>query len=188
MIIVLGVWWCAWFTRREIPFLPKAEVDLPRLNLKTVVMEMYQCMQNHSYLMLLIAFFFLSLNIGIYEMLNSFMLTFYWEFMPEQIRALGGGSRSGLWNQIKADVTGIRVVALSISAVASVGAMAIAAAAVGMAPNPSTAVERISKVQNEFVADPAETKKYREIFRLYTDLYANNEKLFDRLEKLKQYD
>ena len=108
-------------------------------------------------------------------------------FMPEQIRALGGGSRSGLWNQIKADVTGTRVVTLNISDVASVGAMAIAAAAVGMAPNPSMAVERMSKVKNEYVADPATTKKYREIFRLYTDLYAANEKLFDRLEKLKQY-
>ena len=106
---------------------------------------------------------------------------------PEQIRALGGGSRSGLWNQIKADVTGIRVIALNIPDVASVGAMALAAAAVGMAPNPSAAVERISKVQNEYVADPAKTEKYREIFGLYTDLYASNEKLFDRLEKLKQY-
>jgi xylulokinase len=107
-------------------------------------------------------------------------------FMPEQIRALGGGSRSGLWNQIKADVTGTRVVTLNISNVASVGAMALAATAVGMTPNPSIAVKRMTKVENEYVADPATTKKYQEIFRLYTDLYAINEKMFDRLEKLKQ--
>jgi len=41
-------------------------------------------------------------------------------------------------------------------------------------------------VENEYIADPATTKKYQEIFRLYTDLYAINEKMFDRLEKLKQ--
>jgi len=107
-------------------------------------------------------------------------------FMPQQIRALGGGSRSDLWNQIKADVTDTRVVTLNISDVASVGAMALAAAGVGMVPNPSIAVNRMSKVENEYVADPAITKKYQEIFHLYTDLYATNEKLFDRLEKIKQ--
>jgi len=107
-------------------------------------------------------------------------------FMPQQIRALGGGSRSGLWNQIKADVTDTRVVTLNISDVASVGAMALAAAAVGMVPTPTIAVKRMSKVENEYVANPESTKKYQEIFHLYTDLYATNEKLFDRLEKLKQ--
>jgi len=64
--------------------------------------------------------------------------------------------------------------------------MALAATAVGMTPNPSIAVKRMTKVENEYVADPATTKKYQEIFRLYTDLYAINEKMFDRLEKLKQ--
>jgi xylulokinase len=107
-------------------------------------------------------------------------------FAPREIRALGGGSRSGLWNQIKADVTGIRVVTLNVSDVASFGAMALAAAATGMAPDPSTAVRRLSKVRNEYTADPAVSDRYREIFQLYTDLYAANENLFDRLEKIKQ--
>ena len=91
-------------------------------------------------------------------------------FVLEEIRALGGGSRSDLWNQIKADVTGTRVVTLNISDVASLGAMALAATALGISPNPFIAVKRMSKVENEYVADPATTKKYQEIFRLYTDL------------------
>jgi len=106
-------------------------------------------------------------------------------FAPLEIRALGGGSRSGLWNQIKADVTGIRVVTLNVSDAASFGAMALAAAAAGMAPDPPTAVKRLSKIKNEYIADPGITDRYREIFRLYTDLYAANEKMFDRLEKIK---
>jgi sugar (pentulose or hexulose) kinase len=64
--------------------------------------------------------------------------------------------------------------------------MALAAAATGMAPDPSTAVRRLSQVRNEYTADPAVSDRYREIFQLYTDLYAANENLFDRLEKIKQ--
>lgn len=109
------------------------------------------------------------------------------KFVPHEIRALGGGSRSGLWNQIKADVTGIRVVTLNVSDAASFGAMALAAAATGMDPDPQTAVKRLTKVKNEYIADPGSMSKYQEIFRLYTDLYAVNEKMFDRLEKIKQY-
>lgn len=106
-------------------------------------------------------------------------------FAPAEIRALGGGSRSGLWNQIKADVTGTRVVTLDVSDVASFGAMALAAAATGMDPDPSTAVKRMSKTKNEYRADPVVTDRYREIFRLYTDLYDASEKMFDRLENVK---
>ena len=36
-------------------------------------------------------------------------------FAPLEIGALGGGSRSEIWNQIKADVSGIRVVTLNVS-------------------------------------------------------------------------
>jgi len=105
---------------------------------------------------------------------------------PVEIRALGGGSRSGLWNRIKADVTGIRVVTLNVSDVASCGAMALAAASTGMAPDPPTAVKRLSKIKNEYLPDPGNTDRYRDIFQLYTDLYRANEKLFDRLEKIRQ--
>jgi xylulokinase len=105
---------------------------------------------------------------------------------PAEIRAIGGGSRSDVWNQIKADVTGIRVVTVNVSDAASFGAMALAAAATGMASDPVSAARRLSKVKGEYRADPGNTDRYQEIFRLYTDLYAANEKMFDRLEKIKQ--
>ena len=44
---------------------------------------------------------------------------------------------------------------------------------------------RLSKIKNEYIADRGNTDRYREIFRLYTDLYAANEKMFARLEKIK---
>ncbi len=109
-------------------------------------------------------------------------------FAPYEIRALGGGSRSDIWNQIKADVTGTRVVTLNVSDAASFGAMALAAAATGRAPNPAAAVKHLSKINKEYTPDLGNTDRYREIFRLYTDLYAVNEKMFDRLEKLKKDD
>jgi xylulokinase len=105
---------------------------------------------------------------------------------PAEIRAIGGGSRSDVWNQIKADVTGIRVVTVNVSDAASFGAMALAAAATGMASDPVSAARRLSKVKGEYRADPGNTDRYQEIFRLYTDLYAANEKMLDRLEKIKQ--
>jgi len=107
-------------------------------------------------------------------------------FAPHEIRAIGGGSQSEIWNQIKADVTGMRVVTLNVSDSASFGAMALAAAAIGMAPDPETAVRRLSKIKKEYVADPRNTDRYEEIFQLYNDLYAANENMFARLEKIKQ--
>jgi xylulokinase len=107
-------------------------------------------------------------------------------YAPHEIRAIGGGSQSEIWNQIKADVTGMRVVTLNVSDSASFGAMALAAAAIGMAPDPETAVRRLSKIKKEYVADPRNTDRYEEIFQLYNDLYAANENMFARLEKIKQ--
>jgi xylulokinase len=107
-------------------------------------------------------------------------------FAPEEIRALGGGSRNRLWNQIKADVTGIRLVTLNVSDVASFGAMALASVAVGLQPDPETAVSQLSRVEDRYTADPAATERYQKIFSLYSDLYKSNEAMFARLEELRQ--
>jgi xylulokinase len=107
-------------------------------------------------------------------------------FAPEEIRALGGGSRNRLWNQIKADVTGTRLVTLNVSDVGSFGTLALASAAVGLQPDPETAVSQLSRVEDRYVADPAAADRYQKIFSLYSDLYKNNEAMFARLEELRQ--
>jgi len=107
-------------------------------------------------------------------------------FAPREIRAIGGGSRSGVWNQIKADVTGSRLVTLNVSDVASFGAWALAAAALGLHADPQTAVERHSKIVQEFEANPAVMPSYERVFSLYSDLYKNSETMFSRLEELRE--
>ena len=106
-------------------------------------------------------------------------------FAPREIRTIGGGSRSGVWNQIKADVTGSRLVTLSVSNVASFGAWALAAAALGLHADPQTAVERHSKVVREYRSNSAATPSYEKAFSLYSDLYKNSETMFARLEELR---
>ena len=106
-------------------------------------------------------------------------------FAVREIRAIGGGSRSPVWNQIKADVTGSRLVTLSVSDVASFGAWALATAALGLYADPQTAVERHSEIVREFKSNPTATPSYEKAFNLYIDLYKNNETMFARLEELR---
>lgn len=84
--IVLGVWVCAFFTLRHVKRLPQPPADLPPFRFKTVFVEVYGAFRNRSYLYLMAGYFFLSLTLGHAESTNTIMYTFYWEFVPDEIR------------------------------------------------------------------------------------------------------
>jgi sugar (pentulose or hexulose) kinase len=88
-----------------------------------------------------------------------------------EIRALGGGARSGLWNQIKADVTGIPYLTLESAESACLGAAILAGTGSGIWTDIGRACSRVVKVRERFQPDPAKSKVYDPVYARYISLY-----------------
>lgn len=95
-----------------------------------------------------------------------------------EIRALGGGARSPLWNQIKADVLGVPVVTLTTDEQACLGAAILAGTAVGLYSSPEEAAQKLVTVADRYEPDPAVKPIYDDGYELYVLLYDNLEELF----------
>ena len=85
----------AWFTRDQIPRLSKPGDDLPSFGLRSLVDEMWGCIRNPNYLMLLFGLFFLSATLGTRETLNAYLNLFFWELPETQIRYFAFASPPG---------------------------------------------------------------------------------------------
>jgi len=96
----------------------------------------------------------------------------------QEIRALGGGARSPLWNQIKADVLGRPVVTLTTEEVACLGAAILAGTAVGLYSSPEEAAQKLVVVQDRWEPDRANQPIYDHSYRMYVRLYDSLEELF----------
>jgi xylulokinase len=95
---------------------------------------------------------------------------------PAEIRSLGGGSKSSLWNQIKADVTGTPIGTMDIEEASLLGAAILGGCAVGIFPNPEAACAGLCR--NELF-EP--NKNNREV---YDESYSRYKKLYSALEAL----
>jgi xylulokinase len=96
----------------------------------------------------------------------------------DEIRALGGGSRSPLWNQIKADVLGVPVVTLAFDEQACLGAAILAGTAVGLYSSPDEAAQELVTVADRYEPDPDIRPTYDLGYELYVQLYEKLEELF----------
>ncbi len=107
----------------------------------------------------------------IMEALKNMGLTF------SKIRVSGGGSRSRLWNQIKADVLNLPVETLSTPETTSLGAALIGATSYGAYPNLKIASECSIKIKD--VVTPSDQRtEYEHIYPRYRDLYFSIKPLF----------
>ncbi len=88
-----------------------------------------------------------------------------------EIRSLGGGSRSPLWSQIKADVTKRPVYTMQNEEAACLGAAMLAGVAAGIYPDLKTAVAGMVALRDKLVPDAANSVPYDEAYRRYTGLY-----------------
>lgn len=88
-----------------------------------------------------------------------------------QIRALGGGSRSTVWKQIEADVTGLPVTTLQQPEAGALGAAILAGVGSGIWASPQEAVETTVKEARTFEPDPARREVYDTRFAQYVDAY-----------------
>jgi sugar (pentulose or hexulose) kinase len=97
-----------------------------------------------------------------------------------EIRALGGGSKSEKWNQIKADITGKVIVTTENSDAACLGAAILSGCAVGMFDNLEDAVGRMVKLKKRFIPNPAHAETYSRLFGEYVALYEALCPIFER--------
>jgi xylulokinase len=89
----------------------------------------------------------------------------------EVLRAIGGGARSARWLQLKADVTGIPVVAPRVIEAAALGAALLAGLGVGLYPSAAEASERCLHLAETYLPDPARHARYTRQYELYRQVY-----------------
>jgi xylulokinase len=95
----------------------------------------------------------------------------------------GGGSRSALWRQIVADVTGKTVVACREAETTSLGAGMQAAAVAGWYGSVREAAEAMSGVGARHTPDASAAARYDELFAVYREIYPRTAPLHEALQR-----
>lgn len=87
------------------------------------------------------------------------------------MRACGGPARSDTWNQIKADVTGFRVLVPAVLETAVLGSAMLGAVGIGAQADPRAAIRAMTRVDHELTPSPANLETYDRAYTAYTALY-----------------
>ena len=88
-----------------------------------------------------------------------------------EIRSIGGGSKSDLWNQIKADVLGVPVLLPKTSVGAVFGDAVLAGLGINIYRDAREFVRRAVSIKKEYLPEPHHTDFYSELYRLYRKIY-----------------
>jgi xylulokinase len=98
---------------------------------------------------------------------------------------MGGGSRSALWCQIVADVTGTNVTRASTTEATNLGAGILAAAAMGWYPSVREAAQAMTATERSFEPDSKTHQIYDRLYQdVYVGLFPAVQKYVDRLTEL----
>lgn len=97
-----------------------------------------------------------------------------------ELRSTGGGARSRLWRQIKADVCGLPVLTLSQPEAALMGDAILAAVATGAYPSLEEACQAMITIGERLSPDPKAHAAYETSYRNYCDLNDVLDPLFRR--------
>ena len=89
----------------------------------------------------------------------------------DELRAIGGGARSSLWVQLKADITGIPIVVPRITEAACWGAALLGGVGAGVFGSAAQAMEAMLHLEYRFEPDPARAARYEERYALYREVY-----------------
>ncbi len=89
----------------------------------------------------------------------------------DEIRAVGGGAKSPLWLQTKADVLGMPIVTLQCKEAGCLGAAALAAVAGGVYPDLKAAVDGMVRTERAYQPDTKNAARYDAQYEIYKSLY-----------------
>lgn len=88
-----------------------------------------------------------------------------------ELRVMGGGAKSRLWNQIKADVTGLQVNVPEITETTALGAAFLALAGIGAYATLAEASEAIVRIRESIDPDHQTESAYMESYERYRQTY-----------------
>jgi xylulokinase len=111
----------------------------------------------------------------------------YPEVEVEEIIVYGGGSKSVLWNQIKADVMGVPYVCLAREDLSALGAAVLAGYALGVYSDIAETAERFVKRTKRFGPRPEVHQFYRRYAEFYGRLLNHVEPAYDELATLVEW-
>lgn len=97
---------------------------------------------------------------------------------------MGGGSKSALWCQIVADVTGVAVVRSTSTEATCLGAGVLAAAAACWYPDAVEAAQAMTGTAERFEPNPHTQAVYDELYEVYRGLFPAVQPFVDRLTEL----
>lgn len=98
----------------------------------------------------------------------------------EEVICSGGGAKSPIWNQMKADILNKKTITTTNDQdAACLGAAIIAGKAIGLYKNVKDASEKVIKIKNEYLPNPENRKVYDNLYRKYTKLYESLVELFE---------
>lgn len=87
------------------------------------------------------------------------------------MRTCGGPARSDTWNQIKADVTGFRVLVPAVLETAVLGSAILGAVGVGAQPDLPAAIRAMTRIEHELEPRPEYAETYARVYATYIALY-----------------
>ncbi len=87
------------------------------------------------------------------------------------LHATGGGARSRVWMQMKADVLNVPVTALTTSEAGATGSAMLVGVALGLYPSLEAAAEKMVKVREVFQPRPDAHERYEAVYQRYKKLY-----------------
>jgi len=96
-----------------------------------------------------------------------------------ELRSSGGGSKSPLWNQIKADIIGRPLVTIKCSEAACLGAAILAGTAIGMFDSVEKACQSMAEEKARFIPGMDTREAYDTGYEDYKRLFSDLNGLFD---------
>jgi xylulokinase len=102
-----------------------------------------------------------------------------------ELRVMGGGAKSQLWNQIKADVTGLQVNVPHITETTALGAAFLALVGVGAYTTLTEVSEHVVKIREHIEPDPATMSRYADAYEQYRETYFAMLPVFEKAARRK---
>ena len=97
----------------------------------------------------------------------------------DEIRSIGGGSKSELWNQIKADVLGLPIAILKDSSGAAVGDAYLAGLGSGSFSDIRDVINSTVSIENRYLPNKTNHDYYQERYARFRNLYESLKSEFD---------
>jgi xylulokinase len=101
-----------------------------------------------------------------------------------RVYTIGGGSRSDVWSQIKADIYQKPVHTFEASEGGVLGAAILAGLAVGVFPNIQEAAERCLRLDKTFEPEPSRSTRYDYLWRLFVEIHDRVQEPFEQLARM----